>query len=169
MTDIPMDIALGEGIRRLPVYVLLDCSGSMAGALIQAVQRGVELFLQEVRSDPFARETVHVGVITFDSDARMVTNGLVPIDQFQPPLFRHPEARRWARRCGCFASRWIRMFGQPSAGRRRGIGNHLSSSSPMASRPMIGTRRVKRFWSASSVRSSTSSPSAVDRTSTSKI
>lgn len=40
MTDIPMDIALGEGIRRLPVYLLLDCSGSMAGAPIQAVQRG---------------------------------------------------------------------------------------------------------------------------------
>jgi uncharacterized protein YegL len=26
-----------------------------------------------------------VGVITFDSDARMVTNGLAPIEQFQPP------------------------------------------------------------------------------------
>jgi len=85
MADIPMDVALGEGIRRLPVYLLLDCSGSMAGAPIEAVRRGVELFLQEVQSDPFARETVHLGVITFDSDARMITPGLVPIDQFQPP------------------------------------------------------------------------------------
>jgi len=85
MTEIKMDVALGEGMRRLPVYLLLDCSGSMAGAPIEAVRRGVELFAQEVLNDPFARETVYVGVITFDSDARMVTNGLVPIEQFQPP------------------------------------------------------------------------------------
>lgn len=85
MTELKMDVALGEGVRRLPVYLLLDCSGSMAGAPIEAVRRGVELFIQEVLNDPFARETVYVGVITFDSDARMVTNGLVPIDQFQPP------------------------------------------------------------------------------------
>ncbi len=85
MSDIKMDVALSEGVRRLPVYLLLDCSGSMAGAPIEAVRRGVELFVQEVRADPFAGQTVHVGVVTFDSDARMVTNGLVPIDQFEPP------------------------------------------------------------------------------------
>jgi len=45
---VQMDIALGEGIRRLPVYLLLDCSGSMQGAPIEAVRRGVELFVQEV-------------------------------------------------------------------------------------------------------------------------
>ncbi|MCS7252574.1 MAG: VWA domain-containing protein [Armatimonadota bacterium] len=85
VTEIQMDVALGEGVRRLPVYLLLDCSGSMAGAPIEAVRRGVELFIQEVKNDPFARETVHVSIITFDSDARMVTNGLVPIDQLQLP------------------------------------------------------------------------------------
>lgn len=85
MAEIQMDVALGEGIRRLPVYLLLDCSGSMAGAPIEAVRRGVELFAQEVQSDPFAQETVHVAVITFDSDARMVTHGLVPIEQFHAP------------------------------------------------------------------------------------
>lgn len=85
MAEIQMDVAVGEGVRRLPIYLLLDCSGSMSGAPIEAVRRGVELFVQEVQGDTFARETVHVAVITFDSDARMVTDGLVPIDQFQPP------------------------------------------------------------------------------------
>lgn len=85
MEEIEMNVALGEGIRRLPIYLLLDCSGSMAGAPIEAVKRGVELFVREVQSDPFARETVHVAVITFDSDARMVTPGLVPIEEFQVP------------------------------------------------------------------------------------
>lgn len=85
MLNVEMDVALGEGLRRLPIYLLLDCSGSMSGAPIEAVRRGVELFAQEVRADTFASQTVHVGVITFDSDARMVTEGLVPIEQFQPP------------------------------------------------------------------------------------
>jgi len=80
-----MDVPVNEGERRLPIYLLLDCSGSMAGAPIQAVQRGVEMFAREVRQDHYAAATVHVGIITFASTAQMVTNGLVPIDQFQPP------------------------------------------------------------------------------------
>lgn len=85
MANIEMNVALGEGVRRLPVYLLLDCSGSMDGAPIEAVRRGVELFAQEVRSDTFANQTVHVAVITFDDDARMVTKGLAPIEEFRPP------------------------------------------------------------------------------------
>ena len=80
-----IDAPTNEGGRRLPIYLLLDCSGSMAGAPIQAVQRGVEMFAREIRQDPFVAETVHVGIITFASTAQMVTNGLVPIDRFQPP------------------------------------------------------------------------------------
>ena len=80
-----IDAPTNEGGRRLPIYLLLDCSGSMAGAPIQAVQRGVEMFAREVRQDHYAAATVHVGIITFASTAQMVTNGLVPIDQFQPP------------------------------------------------------------------------------------
>jgi uncharacterized protein YegL len=79
------DVPVNQGGRRLPIYLLLDCSGSMAGAPIQAVQVGVETFAREVRQDRFALDTVHVGIITFASTAQMVTNGLVPIDQFQPP------------------------------------------------------------------------------------
>ncbi len=85
MEDFEMDVALGEGVRRLPIYLLLDCSGSMSGAPIEAARRGVELFAQEVSADTYASETVHVGVITFDSDARIISNGLEPIEEFQPP------------------------------------------------------------------------------------
>lgn len=85
MAETDMQISLGEGIRRLPVYLLLDCSSSMTGSPIEAVRHGIETFVREVQADPFARQTVHVGVITFDSDARMVTAGLVHIDEFRPP------------------------------------------------------------------------------------
>jgi uncharacterized protein YegL len=91
---IEMDVIRGEGLRRLPVYLLLDCSSSMAGAPIEAVMRGVEHFIQDVSADQFAQETVHIGVITFGgAGAQMVTKtgassesaGLTPIAEFKAP------------------------------------------------------------------------------------
>lgn len=73
------------GERHLPVYLLLDTSGSMEGAPIESVRQGLEQFQREVSSDQFARDVVKVGVITFASDAQLVTGGLVPISAFQPP------------------------------------------------------------------------------------
>lgn len=55
--------------RRLPVYLLLDCSGSMSGEPIQAVQQGVKALLSELRSDPMALETAYLSIITFESSA----------------------------------------------------------------------------------------------------
>ena len=73
------------GERRLPVYLLLDTSGSMDGAPIQSVREGLEQFQREVAKDPFARDVVKVGVITFGEEARFVTSGLIPIQEFQVP------------------------------------------------------------------------------------
>ena len=81
----PMKIAVGEGERRLPVYLLLDTSDSMTGAPIEALRRGVEQFKLELQGDTFALETVSVGVITFGGRAEFVTKGLVPFSQFVPP------------------------------------------------------------------------------------
>jgi len=82
---IEMKVAVGEGIRRLPVYLLLDTSGSMAGAPIEAVRRGVEQFKREIEDDPFAKQTIYIGVITFGGEAEFITKGLVSIDSFNPP------------------------------------------------------------------------------------
>jgi uncharacterized protein YegL len=60
------------GIRRLPVYLVLDCSGSMTGEPIEAVRQGMKTLLSELKSDPQALETVYLSVITFDSTARQV-------------------------------------------------------------------------------------------------
>ncbi len=76
------------GDRFLPVYLLLDVSSSMQGAPIESVRQGLEQFQREVSDDPFAREVVKVGVITFGSDAQLVTGGLVPIAAFQAPPLR---------------------------------------------------------------------------------
>jgi len=70
--------------RRLPIYLLLDVSGSMSGAPIQAVNQGVSLLYNELMNDPSAIETAFIAVITFESQARMVT-GLTELTKFKPP------------------------------------------------------------------------------------
>jgi uncharacterized protein YegL len=58
--------------RRLPVYLVLDTSGSMTGEPIEAVRQGVKALLADLRSDPQALETAYLSVITFNNDAQQV-------------------------------------------------------------------------------------------------
>ena len=70
--------------RKLPVYLLLDTSGSMAGEPIEAVKNGVQLLVSTLRQDPHALETAYLSIIGFGSDASV----LVPLSElaaFQPP------------------------------------------------------------------------------------
>jgi len=59
--------------RRLPIYLVLDCSGSMSGEPIEAVRQGIKALLADLRGDPTALETAFLSVITFDSGARQVS------------------------------------------------------------------------------------------------
>ncbi|WP_140919094.1 vWA domain-containing protein [Limnobaculum xujianqingii] len=59
-------------MRRLPIYLMLDTSGSMTGEPIEAVKNGVQTLLSTLRQDPYALETAYLSVITFDSSARQV-------------------------------------------------------------------------------------------------
>lgn len=76
---------MSEFSRRLPVYLLLDVSGSMSGDPIEAVKHGVRALLSELRGDPQALETAYLSVITFNSTARQVT----PLTELM--LFREPQ------------------------------------------------------------------------------
>ena len=42
---------MSDYIRRLPVYLLLDCSGSMSGEPIEAVKQGIKALLSELEND----------------------------------------------------------------------------------------------------------------------
>ena len=70
--------------RRLPVYLLLDCSGSMAGEPIAALEMGCKALLGDLRNDPQALETVWLSVIAFGSAAEQLVP-LTEIDHFHPP------------------------------------------------------------------------------------
>lgn len=64
-------------MRKLPVYLLLDTSGSMSGEPIEAVKNGMQILVSALRQDPYALETAYLSVITFDSQAQQ----LVPLSE----------------------------------------------------------------------------------------
>ena len=70
--------------RRLPIYLLLDTSGSMCGEPITAVQNGVQMLASALQNDPQALETAYLSIITFESSAQQVSP-LTELSQFMPP------------------------------------------------------------------------------------
>ena len=71
-------------MRRLPVYILIDCSESMAGEPMVAVQKGLEAMLKKLKTDPYALETVYMSIITFSARAKQIVP-LTEVAQFNIP------------------------------------------------------------------------------------
>ena len=71
-------------MRRLPVYLVLDTSGSMTGEPIEAVKNGVQILVSTLRQDPYALETAYLSVITFDTTAKQLVP-LTELAMFQVP------------------------------------------------------------------------------------
>ncbi len=78
-------------IRRLPVYILLDTSGSMRGEPIYSVNVGLQAMLSALRQDPYALESVYLAIITFDITAREYLP-LTPLAEVQINEIQVPEA-----------------------------------------------------------------------------
>jgi uncharacterized protein YegL len=78
-------------IRRLPVYLILDTSGSMRGEPIQSLKVGVQSLISTLRQDPHALESVHVCIITFDAIARVICP-LQSLEDFQMPVIDCPQS-----------------------------------------------------------------------------
>lgn len=74
-------------VRRLPVYILADCSGSMNGAPIESVKSGIRSLHNELMGDPSAVECAYLSVITFDANAQQVVP-LTELTSFVPPDIR---------------------------------------------------------------------------------
>jgi len=88
-----LEVLSGEGSlvavyhRRLPVYLLVDCSESLAGEPINAIAQGISALLSDLRGDPMALETVHLAVITFASKAQFASP-LTELFKFQAPKLK---------------------------------------------------------------------------------
>lgn len=73
-------------MRRLPVYFVIDVSESMVGEPIEQVQNGMRNIIQDLRTDPYALETVFVSVIAFAGKAKSLFP-LTELYKFYPPIF----------------------------------------------------------------------------------
>lgn len=73
-------------MRRLPIYFLIDVSESMIGEPIENVQEGIGSIIKELKTDPFALETVWLSIIGFAGEAKVITP-LQDIISFYPPKF----------------------------------------------------------------------------------
>lgn len=71
-------------MRKLPVYLLLDTSGSMHGEPIEAVRNGMQTLVAALRQDPHALESAYLSVITFAETAAQLVP-LTELAQFQIP------------------------------------------------------------------------------------
>jgi uncharacterized protein YegL len=62
----------------------------MRGEPIEAVRTGLRSLKSSLERDPYALETVAVSIITFDSEARVLTP-LTALEDFQLPMIEPPE------------------------------------------------------------------------------
>jgi uncharacterized protein YegL len=70
---------------RCPCVLLLDTSGSMKGAPINALNEGLRSFRDDLIGDALASKRVEVAVVTFDSHVSIVQD-FVTADQLEPPV-----------------------------------------------------------------------------------
>ncbi len=68
--------------RRLPVYMLIDCSGSMNGDAIESVDQGFRNLTAKLTGDPHTAEVVWLSIIVFDTVPRQLMP-LHPIGGFR--------------------------------------------------------------------------------------
>lgn len=78
-------------MRRLPVYILIDTSGSMLGEPIESVKVGLADMVATLRQDPYALETVCISIITYDREVKQLIP-LTPLENLQLPEIVCPES-----------------------------------------------------------------------------
>jgi len=78
-------------MRRLPVYILIQTSGAMRGEPIEAIKVGLETMVSSLRQDPFALESVHLSVITFNRYPEQILP-LTELENMRIPIISQPSA-----------------------------------------------------------------------------
>jgi uncharacterized protein YegL len=78
-------------MRRLPVYFLLDTSGSMYGEPIQALNNALSGMINTLRSDAQALDSLWISIITFDREVKEIVP-LTELVNFQLPEIVCPQS-----------------------------------------------------------------------------
>ena len=78
-------------MRRLPVYFLLDTSGSMYGEPIQALNNALSGMVNTLRADAQALDSLWLSIVTFDREVKEVVP-LTELASFQLPEITCPQS-----------------------------------------------------------------------------
>ena len=78
-------------MRRLPVYFLLDTSGSMRGEPIQALNNALNGMVNTLRSDAQALDSLWISIITYDREIKEIAP-LTELVSFQLPEITCPQS-----------------------------------------------------------------------------
>ncbi len=78
-------------MRRLPVYFLLDTSGSMRGEPIQALNNALSGMVNTLRSDPQALDSLWISIVTYDREVKEISP-LTELVSFQLPEITCPQS-----------------------------------------------------------------------------
>ncbi len=78
-------------MRRLPVYFLLDTSGSMYGEPIEALNNALNGMIHSLRTDAQAQETLWVSIVTFDREVKELIP-LTDLQSFQLAEIKCPQS-----------------------------------------------------------------------------
>jgi uncharacterized protein YegL len=78
-------------MRRLPVYFLLDTSGSMYGEPIQALNNALTGMINALRTDAQALDSLWLSIITFDREIKEICP-LTELVMFQLPEITCPQS-----------------------------------------------------------------------------
>ncbi|WP_316827697.1 vWA domain-containing protein [Pedobacter miscanthi] len=78
-------------MRRLPVYFLIDTSGSMYGEPIQALNNALSGMVNTLRADAQALDSLWISMITFDREVKEIVP-LTELPSFQLPEISCPQS-----------------------------------------------------------------------------
>ena len=71
---------------RCACVLLLDTSGSMGGAPVEALNLGLRAFQTDVQSDPLAKRRVEVAIVTFGNGGVVKMQDFIAAGQFSAPV-----------------------------------------------------------------------------------
>ncbi|MBQ2789304.1 MAG: VWA domain-containing protein [Thermoguttaceae bacterium] len=77
--------------RRLPIYILVDGSGSMYGKAIQAVQNGLDTLQETLLQDPYALGSAWISIISYGVKGEKLVP-LTELDQLVIPPLSAPKS-----------------------------------------------------------------------------
>ncbi|TCD08489.1 VWA domain-containing protein [Pedobacter frigidisoli] len=78
-------------MRRLPVYFLIDTSGSMYGEPIQALNNALSGMINTLRADAQALDSLWLSMVTFDREVKEIVS-LTELASFQLPEITCPQS-----------------------------------------------------------------------------